>query len=187
MTPVFRNLLKRSVVGQVATAAMRWESLTMASTVLRPWLRSLVGGTVAVGMARFIGTIAIGVCLLGCVEGRKSTHELEHQVPAHWPVDLADAASKIEDRVKAVENSDSDDTPRKELAEIISWLPEVAADTAMREATWNEVNLACQRIKTMLDETSGSQLDGVDIRELCVWLRELHDEMLPKDDDPANG
>ncbi len=118
--------------------------------------------------------IVIVCCFAGCVEGRSSTHELEHVVPAHWPASLQDAADKIEARLAAIEAQASNGAQaRAELAEIVSWLPEVAADTAMREPNWNTIHAACQSIEAMMKRSDDWKQAGEQLRALCVKLREM--------------
>ena len=43
--------------------------------------------------------LCVLVCMLGCGESKESLHEMDHVVPAHWPSDLTDAASKLRERL----------------------------------------------------------------------------------------
>ena len=112
--------------------------------------------------------------IAGCVEGRSSTHELEHVVPAHWPINLSDAADKIDARIAVIEAQSSESAQaRNELIEIISWLPEVAADTALPEADWSTLNVACQNIESQLKSSKDLKRALDELRTLCSKLREF--------------
>ena len=121
-----------------------------------------------------ISLACMAVSIAGCVEGRSSTHELEHVVPAHWPMNLADAAEKIEARIVVVEAQSSEsEQARNELSEIISWLPEVAADTALSEPDWSTINAVCQKNEALLKSSDDLKRVLDELRNLCVKLREF--------------
>ncbi len=119
------------------------------------------------------GFALLTVANLGCVEGRSSNHELDHQVPPHWPQSLSDAADKIEARLATMRSSGQGTTAaRSELLEIVDWLPEVAADSALDESSWNEIYTACTRLKTLLGR-SDSAASEAELQALCARFREL--------------
>lgn len=68
---------------------------------------------------------------------------MDHTVPDHWPTSVADASAKLKDRATAISGlgRDSDEYKQtvNELEDLLSWVPEVAADTDMPEATWDIV------------------------------------------------
>ena len=117
--------------------------------------------------------------LVGCIEGRSSNHELEHAVPAHWPTSLADAADKIEARINAVEAPTAETAPsRIEIVEILSWVPEVAADCDMREPEWNTVHAACQSANDVMKSPTEPKRATAELRTLCARLRDIHKQLL---------
>lgn len=119
----------------------------------------------------------IGLCMLvcattGCVEGRTSNHELEHQTPPHWPRGLTDAAEKIETRLNAITGAGSQSQQaRAELTEIVSWLPEVAADTPLNEVDWNKIHAACGEIERVMAVTGDTTRYEPQLRTLIAQLR----------------
>ena len=72
----------------------------------------------------------------GCSEDKESLHEIDHVVPAHWPKDMADAADKIRKRLSIVKSDSSQKQARKELRDLIEWVPEIVADTDLAEKQW---------------------------------------------------
>lgn len=132
-------------------------------------------GSVLLGWAVLIGCLP---WVVGCVEGRTSNHELEHVVPPHWPTGLADAALKIETRVAAIESQDASATQaRAELLEIIGWLPEIAADTPLREAKWVPIHAACAKIEGLMHVSNDVGSAKADLQSLCEQLKELEREL----------
>jgi phosphoenolpyruvate-protein kinase (PTS system EI component) len=110
------------------------------------------------------------------VEGRASNHELDHVVPAHWPANLADAADKIESRLQTLRAADEPQT-RKELAEIVDWLPQIAADTPMREQTWQPIHDTCLRANKQINDRQQFAEVDKQLQELCARLRTIHREL----------
>ena len=109
----------------------------------------------------------MGCFLIGCqTEQRDSLHEMDHFVPAHWPSDLSDAVSKIDERLAKLTSDDANPsndaetaTARKELFDIVGWMPEIAADTYLEEAEWIPVYEASLELSKTLQK-SGSTLDS---------------------------
>ena len=86
--------------------------------------------------------IAYGVLLgfvpamVGCGPSKESLFEVDHVVPAHWPKDLGDAATKISEKLAVVKSDPSHAISRKELRDLVEWVPEIAADTDISEQQW---------------------------------------------------
>jgi hypothetical protein len=100
-------------------------------------------------MNKFCYQVSMAFALLmvaGCQgKVRESLHENDHVVPNHWPSNMHDAATKIEVRVAKLREQQSLSRSEfsslvDELTDIIGWVPEVAADSALTEADWVPVN-----------------------------------------------
>ena len=92
--------------------------------------------------------------LAGCAsEGdTKTSHfEHDHKVAAHWPIDLADAAAKIRQRLDAAAST-SDQSKRlvEEIIDLVSWVPEIAADTDLSEQDWIPLDNAAESLSANL-------------------------------------
>ncbi len=74
--------------------------------------------------------------VLGCAEEQDSLHELDHELPPHWPVSLSDAAAKLGERLALDSSNAKQSEARGELEDLVSWIPEIAADTDLTEAEW---------------------------------------------------
>lgn len=103
---------------------------------------------------RFLYIILLAVAVTGC--GNQSVdgeyEQVEHFVPDHWPQDLLDASSKIDQRASQLSGQLTTDvlTIEKQLRDIVGWVPEVAADTDLTEQQWNPIYFASEKLSKRL-------------------------------------
>lgn len=90
---------------------------------------------------KLIAGLAMLVCMsLGCQNSKQSLYEeIDHDHPEHWPSDLADTASKIDQRLQRIVQDSSDAQATAELKDLISWCPELAGDTDLTEQQWQPI------------------------------------------------
>lgn len=137
---------------------------------------------------------SVCLCLLGgcsgeSVEGKASLHEMDHAVAEHWPVSVDDLAAKIRERVQRLSESGEGaaevDSAKlsEELGDLLSWVPEIAADTDMSEADWNVV---AKRSEALLKEYRrgglksglGAEIEGLaDEVVQAVPVKEVDEEL----------
>jgi hypothetical protein len=88
-----------------------------------------------------IAGLAMLVCMgIGCQNSKQSLYEeIDHDHPEHWPSDLADTASKIDQRMQRIVQNSSDAEATAELKDLISWCPELAGDTDLTEQQWQPI------------------------------------------------
>lgn len=125
-------------------------------------------------------------CLLltGCVEESASLHTDDHELPAHWPTDMADAADKIEERLVALESEGVSpssigdlDLIRRELAELVEWVPVIAADTDLTEGQWKPIYDYSETIRRQMAAKDVSvQSCREDFEQLTKLLRSSHSQ-----------
>ncbi len=84
---------------------------------------------------------------LGCGKEQASLFEHDHVTPKHWPSSLSDAATKIKQQCGSTENRTM---TIDEFAQLLAWVPEVAAETELSEPEWNEVNSTCEAVSKLL-------------------------------------
>lgn len=122
--------------------------------------------------------------LVGCggdAEGEAKTSHFEddHEVAEHWPDDLADAALKLRTRLDVTEEESSQGQPLvEEIADIVSWVPELAADTNLSEQDWIPLDNAAQALSANLRATDNQLTDSN--RQQTVALCERIEQSLPK-------
>ncbi len=124
-------------------------------------------------------TIATLICLMGCAEGAKSHHEADHVTPEHWPHDLKAAAESIRTRSKSLPPSgdlSANDVAIAELMDIISWVPEIAANTDLKEQDWLALYQLSEEIKQSSQKYG--RLDPQAIEDLAR-LCEVANEKIP--------
>ncbi len=127
-------------------------------------------------------------CLLGCGESKSSLHEIDHTTPAHWPVDLNDAAEKMRIRLSNLGTLDSThndgvSVDLKELRDLVGWIPEVAADTDLTEQQWNKVYEASEVARKQMQKASQVSPDlAQQIESLCNLLEESQKLLVVHDD-----
>ncbi len=90
---------------------------------------------------KLIAGLAMLVCMsVGCQNSKQSLYEeIDHDHPEHWPSDLADTASKIDQRLQRIVQDSSDAQATAELKDLISWCPELAGDTDLTEQQWQPI------------------------------------------------
>jgi len=123
--------------------------------------------TLCLSMALVLAT------MVGCGDEQESLHEHDHFVPAHWPSDLQRASQLILERLpRAMEDA----TARKELLDLMSWVPEIAADTPLGEPEWNPIFAQCEQYRKRLLRGYDAAL-GTELQELAATLTTTHAEL----------
>jgi hypothetical protein len=113
------------------------------------------------------------LCLFGCEAEKESLHESDHETPAHWPQSLNDAANKLEERLTSVDHQHTDVAIRNEIADLIGWSPEIAADTELKEKDWIPIYQLSETLRKHLQASDVSLNDcEEDVQRLISLLRE---------------
>lgn len=92
------------------------------------------------------------IALIGCGGEKESLHELEHEIPPHWPMDFSDAISKMEQRVGTLKSTHRSNEIQTELLDIVGWVPEIAADTDLSEEAWVPIYRVCETLRRHLEK-----------------------------------
>lgn len=121
----------------------------------------------------FLALMLFVMTFVGCSnEQRESLHENDHFVAEHWPTSLADAAAKIEARVVLIKEG-KNEKALKELSDIVGWVPEIAADSELKEEDWIPIHHASDALSSNLnggfDSASSDELAEVEsFRRLLI-------------------
>jgi hypothetical protein len=136
---------------------------------------------------RFLYMILLAVAVTGC--GNRSSdgeyEKVEHFVPAHWPSDLLDASSKIDERTSQLSGQAKADAPaiERELRDIVGWVPEIAADTDLSEEQWNPVYFASEKLSKRLSKMP-RPLDDATLKAIDEYRNLLSEtaKLLPQEE-----
>ena len=126
---------------------------------------------------RSLALILLTALLLGCGEGKnqKTSHfEHDHEMPDHWPRDLADSALKIRDRLRMHQRF-PDLRPKmiSEIIDIVSWVPEIAADTDLTEEDWIPIDEQVQSLSKRLAKQENLDDDKQQLaNQLCDLIEQ---------------
>ena len=120
----------------------------------------------------FAACLLICLLLTGCGAEKESLFEEEHDLPAHWPSSLTDAADKIDKRLGRLGSLTSEsnhaseqtaiDQCEDELRDLVEWIPEVAADTDLSEVQWLPIY---ELSEVMREHLSRGDVSALDIKE----------------------
>ncbi|WP_417735125.1 hypothetical protein [Rosistilla oblonga] len=129
------------------------------------------------------GIVLTGLLLLaGCGDeqtAKTSLFEHDHEVAEHWPDNFADAAVKLRQRLDASADETADAKQAEaEIADIVSWVPEIAADTDLSEQDWIPLDNAAESLMANL-RSSGNELTDAN-RKQTVAFCELIEEAIAK-------
>lgn len=121
----------------------------------------------------FACLLLLGLCGCGGAEADSDDHDhhMEHFVPAHKPANYSEAIHEIEHRSEHLSehagHGHADEASEfQELQDIVGWLPELAADSDLKEADWNKANSASESLTATL--ATKRQADGtLDLKTLA--------------------
>lgn len=156
----------------------------------------------APGLATGLAALLIVLCG-GCGaedDAPKASHfEHDHEIAAHWPTDLADVAHKIRQRLDWIdtgdvpamdqddhpaddhghhedEHDDHDETfdPVPEIVDLVSWAPEIAADTNLSETDWLPLYRHSESLQTELRDATEQVISDnrAEIESLCELIED---------------
>ncbi len=120
------------------------------------------------------------VCLLlaGCGAEKKSLFEEEHELPQHWPLNLLDAAQKIESGLQRLESDHAGSIgpqaadSEAELRDLVEWIPEVAADSDLKEEQWIPIYETCEVMRKHLST------GDVTVSDIAEDFRKLQQQLI---------
>lgn len=123
----------------------------------------------------FLFLLGLGGCGGDAESAKRSHFEHDHDVAEHWPRDLADTAAKIRQRLDRIEPDSSDAVELSEqVADLVSWAPEIAADTDLSEERWLPIYHASESLTANL-RSAGNRITPSN-REQAIRLCELIDQ-----------
>jgi hypothetical protein len=132
------------------------------------------GRTIVTSTVLLLFLLGLGGCGGDAESAKRSHFEHDHDVAEHWPRDLADTATKIRQRIDRLD-SDSDAVHLSEqIVDLVSWAPEIAADTDLPEERWLPIHHASESLTANL-RSAGNRITPSN-REQAIRLCELIDQ-----------
>jgi len=114
------------------------------------WIKSVV---LAVAMAGLGGCSQSGDEM--AVDAARSTYEQhDHERPAHKPSNLSDAVDELTRRFARLRAPSARDTTTElnEWRDIVRWLPELAADSDLPKAQWDQLHATAQDLAQLNEQ-----------------------------------
>lgn len=124
--------------------------------------------------------------LAGCAGNARPEHqgsvEEHHGIPAYKPATFRDAVDQLPRRLAEVFEHGSEAPlaeQEKELTDIVQWLPELAAETDLRKADWEQVQRLALQLQQALAERDRNQCEHstAELRKLAEQAPAGSEEM----------
>ena len=137
-----------------------------------PWVVAIVGGlTAGCDFAQWNGSEA-------------ETEKLVHHIPDHRPATYGDAVEQVKRRHAelqakiAATTSEPLERDLKELIDILTWLPEIAADSELKKADWDMANGGSRKLGTFYEDIrracqSGKRRGGISFQGIEPLIADL--------------
>lgn len=137
----------------------------------------------------FAGLFLVGLHS-GCgdaeADAHADDHHLEHFVPHHKPANFAECVEEIEHRcdhlaAHAGHGHDDEADEFQELLDVVNWIPELAADSDLDEAKWNQAVRAGKAIAEQLAtrKSADGSLDLSDLSQAIATELKTLQTMIP--------
>jgi len=138
------------------------------------WRSALLASSVLVSSVLVSSVLVIAGCAAEGDAPKSSHFEHDHETPPHWPDGLADLTAKLRQRLFATGGSSDDMTAKTidEIKDLVSWTPEIAADTDLSEADWMPLYQASESLSGALSGARNqlTQDQKKQLESLCVLL-----------------
>ena len=101
----------------------------------------------------------------GCnkvAESASKEDHLEHHIPEHKPKTYSATVKELDTRMRRLLNHRQEQSiqiKQQELADIIEWIPELAADSELKHKDWNQVKQVSTELTTVYKMIDFSAID----------------------------
>tara|TARA_R110002095_G_scaffold97122_2_gene85067 strand:+ start:73855 stop:74319 length:465 start_codon:yes stop_codon:yes gene_type:complete len=118
--------------------------------------------------------------LSGCTETAQSGVEddhLEHHIPEHKPDSFSATVKEVDTRMRTLLENNHADTyqvHKQELTDIISWIPEMAADSELKHTAWNEVKQISGNLKNVFKQIDFEDADANLVNQYFLLVDKLN-------------
>lgn len=152
-------------------------------------MRSLVGnyanrcmlcavrGLVVVSLAGCVGSNATTEKTANPTDATQDTHE---HFPEHWPYTIFAASKRLNELVQAPDTASSQHAvaPRKEFADLLAWLPVLAADSDLGREAFDRIDAWAQEQSARLAKPNAEKISLAvivaekQVQDMVRWLSE---------------
>lgn len=135
--------------------------------------------------------LACSIMLAGCATEKESLYEHDHHEPEHWPHSISEAADFIESRVANFASGNVEEKQlsllHDELADLVGWAPEIAADTDLSEADWLPIYELSEAMRRQLNAGDDPVEIESEFGRLIELLRDAESKLpAPVSDEPLS-
>lgn len=126
----------------------------------------------------FILLLSVVLLFSGCNSSlSKSGDKFEHTAPAHKPHSFPDLVTDLRRRIDELSRSGATSESVNQVADIIHWIPEIAAETDLRRKEWDVAAEVAQRLEVQFELARKSNRWDVettrDLKDLADLLQPL--------------
>lgn len=118
------------------------------------------------------GLLACTLMLPGCTTAVEDKEALEHHHAPYRPATYADAVTQLRLRYESL-----GDPPSRhesdELRDIITWLPQLAADSPMKKTAWDDVNKTSRQLAGLYETDLQQRRAGTKEPQVAARYGEL--------------
>lgn len=130
------------------------------------------------GSSVFILLLTVVLWLSGCNSSlSKSGDKPEHMAPAHKPHSFPELVTDLRRRIEELSRSGAISESVNQVADIIHWIPEIAAETDLRRKEWDVAAEVAQRLEVRFELARKSNRWDVettrDLKDLADLLQPL--------------
>ena len=95
-------------------------------------------------------SMLLALVIVGCGVDDHGEEDHDHDVPDHLPTSLADLCHMTRERLDVLESQPENVVAKQELADLVAWAPEFAADTPMQERRWIPIYEASEALRLQI-------------------------------------
>lgn len=139
--------------------------------------------SLAVGLAVMVGLAGTGGCAFWEMPAQSAAENVEerHGIPPHKPATFAAAWEALSQRLADPPHPETAAQAHAELLDIIRWLPELAAETDLPRAAWEQVQGLAQALEQAVHSPTPDWTTAkARLSELELLVRQAQD-LSPRD------
>ena len=132
----------------------------------------------------YLSVVTLCWACFGCSKesNQSTTHVHPHEATAPVPKSLGDLCRKIRDRLEKLKRGQTNPELKSELADLIAWAPEFAADTDIEERIWIPIYESSEQVRLSIEQDT-YQWDNARIDQISQLCQIAEDAWATLDPD----